>query len=63
MCQVNNYKYLYLIISVFNKYFCFQGPGKYAPEKTNLDKTPQYSFGLRPDISKPSNVPGKKIII
>lgn len=44
----------------FLKTFCvILGPGQYAPEKTKLDKTPQYSFGLRPDISKPSDVPGK----
>lgn len=51
-----NYAVNWMLI---NMIFIILGPGQYAPEKTKLDKTPQYSFGLRPDISKPSDVPGK----
>lgn len=41
------------------KFWCQLGPGQYAPEKAKLDTTPKYSFGLRPDHEKPSDVPGK----
>lgn len=34
------------------------GSGQFASGKTILDKTPQHSFGHRPDIEKPSDVSG-----
>jgi len=35
-------------------------PGTYSPEKNvdALSDTPKYSFGLKPDLNKPNNVPG-----
>lgn len=33
-------------------------PGDYSPEKTKLDNTPQYSFGLKTNLEKPSDTPG-----
>lgn len=36
----------------------FSAPGTYSPEKVKLDNTPQYSFGIRPPLEKPSDTPG-----
>lgn len=44
---MNNY--LYIMISA---------PGTYCPEKVRLNNTPQFSFGLRPSLEKPSDTPG-----
>lgn len=33
-------------------------PGTYHPEKTRLDSTPQFTFGLRTSLDKPSDTPG-----
>lgn len=33
-------------------------PGTYYPEKVRLNNTPQFSFGLRPSLEKPSDTPG-----
>lgn len=41
--------YLYIMISA---------PGTYCPEKVRLDNAPQFSFGLRPPLEKPSDTPG-----
>lgn len=38
--------------------FIFIGPGQYRPEKSKLDHGPEYSFGLKPNIDKPDQVPG-----
>lgn len=36
----------------------FLAPGTYTPEKVNLDKAPQYSFGIRTPLDKPNTNPG-----
>lgn len=33
-------------------------PNDYCTEKVNLDKTPEYSFGLKHTLDKPSDIPG-----
>lgn len=33
-------------------------PNDYCTEKVNLDKTPEYSFGLKPVLDKSSDIPG-----
>jgi len=33
-------------------------PGTYQPEKTKLDSVPQFTFGLRTPLDKPSDTPG-----
>lgn len=38
--------------------FVTSGPGQYCPEKSKLDRAPEYSFGHRPDIDRPDNLPG-----
>lgn len=34
-------------------------PGSYAPEKVNLEHTPAYSFGVKPELKIKNNTPGK----
>lgn len=38
--------------------FFLIAPGAYCPEKIKLDPSPQFSFGLRPAVEKPSDTPG-----
>lgn len=33
-------------------------PGTYHPEKMRMDKAPQFTFGLRTSLDKPSDTPG-----
>jgi hypothetical protein len=33
-------------------------PGTYRPEKTKLDNAPQFTFGLKTVLDKPSDTPG-----
>lgn len=33
-------------------------PGTYRPEKTKLDGAPQFTFGLKTPLDKPSDTPG-----
>jgi len=33
-------------------------PGTYCPEKTRLDSTPQFTFGLKMLLDKPNDTPG-----
>ena len=34
-------------------------PGDYITETVNLDKAPQYSFGIKHTLDKPNDSPGK----
>lgn len=36
-------------------------PGTYCPEKIKLDNAPQFTFGLKTSLNKPSDTPGKSI--
>lgn len=38
----------------------FTAPGTYCPEKVQLDKAPQFSFGVRPPLEKLDDIPGGK---
>lgn len=38
--------------------FLLIAPGAYCPEKVKLDSSPQFSFGLRLAVEKPSDTPG-----
>lgn len=40
----------------------FLAPGTYCPEKVNLDRAPQYSFGRRTSIDRVDHTPGKQDI-
>lgn len=33
-------------------------PGTYSPEKVNLSKSPQYSFGVKTEIREKNAIPG-----
>lgn len=33
-------------------------PNDYCTEKVNIDKSPEYSFGLKSVLDKPSDIPG-----
>lgn len=39
----------------------FKGPGTYSPEKAMLllEKALQFTFGLRTNVSRPNDIPGK----
>jgi Sperm-tail PG-rich repeat len=47
------------IIFIFFSYY-YLAPGTYSPEKSMdaLKDTPRYTFGHRPDLDKPNNLPG-----
>lgn len=38
-------------------------PGRYSPERVNLDKGPQFTISGRNNIEKPDNNPGTIILI
>ena len=42
----------------YKKKICL-APGTYSPEKVNLDKSPEYSFGIRVENHKTESIPGK----
>lgn len=33
-------------------------PGSYHPEKVNLNKSPHYSFGVKPEVRETDSIPG-----
>lgn len=39
-------------------YLSITAPNDYRTENVNLDKSPEYSFGLKPKTDKLSDVPG-----
>ena len=43
------------------KAFQTPAPGTYEPKDD--DDSPRYSFGLRPNLEKPNNVPGVSLVI
>jgi len=52
---------LIYFVSSFSYFINSQiAPGTYSPEKCSetYDSTPKYSFGLKPQLEKPSNTPG-----
>lgn len=36
----------------------FAAPGTYSPERINMSKSPQYSFGVKTELCEKNAVPG-----
>lgn len=52
-------RFLWKTRSLFNFHDSFAAPGDYSPEKSTIDNSPKYTFGMKPQMHHGVDTPGK----